>query len=169
MAAATRLNTVFRPFATQTPKLLPELERFNFMFGNPQELRQCRACGAGFNAMRRHEAVGAAQLRKGVDRLGLLQIDSVNILVRAQYVPFFSRLGLYEPALLDALTGAKPKRLFEYRGHEASLLSIDCQPLLRWRMARALRDRGVWRQLEPFAGEKRGEAEALQSEMAFYG
>jgi uncharacterized protein YcaQ len=64
---------------------------------------------------------------------------------------------------------AKPKRFFEYWGHEASLLSIDCQPLLRWRMARALRDRGVWRQLEPFAGEKRGEAEALQSEMAFYG
>ena len=98
-----------------------------------------------------------------------LQIDSVNILVRAQYVPFFSRLALYEPALLDALTAAKPKRFFEYWGHEASLLSIDCQPLLRWRMARALRGRGVWRQLEPFAGEKRGEAEALQSEMAFYG
>jgi LysR family transcriptional regulator, hca operon transcriptional activator len=39
---------------------------------------------------------------------------SVNILVRAQYVPFFSRLGLYEPALLDALTAAKPKRFFEY-------------------------------------------------------
>jgi hypothetical protein len=81
----------------------------------------------------------------------------------------FSRLGLYEPALLDALTAAKPKRFFEYWGHEASLLSIDCQPLLRWRMAHALRDRGVWRQLEPFAGEKRGKAEALQSEMAFYG
>jgi uncharacterized protein YcaQ len=63
----------------------------------------------------------------------------------------------------------RPKRFFEYWGHEASLLSIDCQPLLRWRMARALRDRGVWRQLEPLAGEKRGEAEALQSEMAFYG
>jgi uncharacterized protein len=133
------------------------------------EARRAALTAQGFNAMRRYEGVGAAQLRKGVDRLGLLQIDSVNILVRAQYVPFFSRLGLYEPALLDALTAAKPKRFFEYWGHEASLLSIDCQPLLRWRMARALRGRGVWRQLEPFAGEKRGEAEALQSEMAFYG
>ena len=133
------------------------------------EARRAALTAQGFNAMRRYEGVGAAQLRKGVDRLGLLQIDSVNILVRAQCVPFFSGLGLYEPALLDALTGAKPKRLFEYRGHEASLLSIDCQPLLRWRMARVLRGRGVWRQLEPFAGEKRGEAEALQSEMAFYG
>jgi hypothetical protein len=80
------------------------------------EARRVALAAQGFNAMRRHEAVGAAQLRKGVDRLGLLQIDSVNILVRAQYVPFFSRLGLYEPALLDALTAAKPKRFFEYWG-----------------------------------------------------
>jgi uncharacterized protein len=102
--------------------------------------------------MRRHEAVGAAQLCKGVDRLRLLQIDSVNILVRAQYLPLFSRLGSYELALLDALMAAKPKRFFEYWGHEASLLPIECQPLLRWRLARALSGRGVWRQLEPFAG-----------------
>jgi uncharacterized protein len=53
--------------------------------------------------MRRH--LVAARLRKGIDRLGLLQIDSVNILVRAQYLPFFSRLGSYEPARLDALGG----------------------------------------------------------------
>ncbi len=111
--------------------------------------------------MRRHEVVGAAQLRKGIDRLGLLQIDSVNVLVRAQYLPLFSRLGSYEPALLDALATAKPRRFFEYWGHEASLLPIDCQPLLRWRMARALRGQGMWRRLEPFAAEKRGEADAL--------
>jgi uncharacterized protein len=111
--------------------------------------------------MRRHEAIGAAQIGNGIRRLGLLQIDSVNILVRAHYLPLFSRLGSYEPALLDALMAAKPKRFFEYWGHEASLLPIDCHPLLRWRMARALSGRGVWRQLEPFASEKRGEADAL--------
>lgn len=111
--------------------------------------------------MHRDETVSTAQLRKGVDRLGLLQIDSVNILVRAHYMPLFSRLGSYEPALLDALTAVKPKRFFEYWGHEASMLPIDCQPLLRWRMDRALRGRGVWRQLEPFAREKRGEADAM--------
>jgi uncharacterized protein YcaQ len=133
------------------------------------EARGVALAAEGFNAMRRHEAVGAAQLRKGVDRLGLLQTDSVSVLTRAQYVPFFSPLGFYEPALFDALTSAKPKRFLEYWGHELSVLSVDCQPLLVWRMARALRDRGVWRQLEPFVGEKRGEAEALQSEMAFYG
>ncbi|WP_419758275.1 winged helix-turn-helix domain-containing protein [Acidisoma sp.] len=111
--------------------------------------------------MRRHEAIGAALLRKGVERLGLLQIDSVNVLVRAHYLPLFSRLGAYEIALLDKLVAAKPKRLFEYWGHEASLLPVECHPLLRWRMARALRGQGVWGPLEPFAGEKRREATAL--------
>jgi uncharacterized protein YcaQ len=81
--------------------------------------------------------------------------------VRAQYLPLFSRLGLYDRTLLDAVATAKPKRFFEYWGHEASLLPIDCHPLVRWRMARALGGRGVWRQLEPFAREKRGEADAL--------
>lgn len=125
------------------------------------EARRVALTAQGFNGMRRHEPVGAAQIRKGIARLGLLQIDSVNILVRAHYLPLFSRLGSYEPALLDALMAAKTKRFFEYWGHEASLLPIDCHPLLRWRMARALRGQGVWRQLEPFAAEKRGEADAL--------
>ena len=125
------------------------------------EARRIALTAQGFNAARRPEGVGAAQLRKAIGRLGLLQIDSVNVLVRAHYLPLFSRLGLYPRALLDAVTTAQPKRFFEYWGHEASLLPIDCHPLVRWRMARALRGRGVWRQLEPFAGEKRGEADAL--------
>jgi uncharacterized protein YcaQ len=70
-------------------------------------------------------------------------------------------LGSYQPTALDALLATKPKRFFEYWGHEASLLPIDLQPLLRWRMARALRGLGVWKQLEPFASEKRTEADAL--------
>ena len=85
----------------------------------------------------------------------------MNVLVRAQYLPLFSRLGLYDPAVLDALVATKPKRFFEYWGHEASLLPIDCHPLLRWRMARALRGKGVWRQLEAYASGKRAEADAL--------
>jgi uncharacterized protein len=109
----------------------------------------------------RRGIVGAAQLRKSIDRLGLLQIDSVNVLVRAQYLPLFSRLGSYDTAALDALVATKPKRFFEYWGHEASLLPIDCQPLLRWRMARALCGKDIWRQLEAYAGEKRAEADAL--------
>ncbi|WP_408054996.1 winged helix-turn-helix domain-containing protein [Stutzerimonas azotifigens] len=111
--------------------------------------------------MRRHDRIAAAQLRRAIDRLGLLQIDSVNVLVRAHYLPLFSRLGAYDRTLLDVVMAARPKRFFEYWGHEASLLPIDCQPLLRWRMARALRGEGIWKPLEPFAGEKRAEADAM--------
>ncbi|ODA66522.1 hypothetical protein A7A08_02645 [Methyloligella halotolerans] len=94
-------------------------------------------------------------------KLGLLQIDSVNVLVRAHYLPVFSRSGAYDRTLLDGEAEARPKRFFEYWGHEASLLPIDLQPLLRWRMARAREGKGVWRPLEAFAHDRRGEAEAL--------
>jgi uncharacterized protein len=96
-----------------------------------------------------------------VGRLGLLQIDSVNVLVRAQYLPLYSRLGPYRPEVLDALLAARPRRFFEYWGHEASLLPVDFHPLLRWRMARALRGEGIWRGLEPYAADRRSEADAL--------
>lgn len=125
------------------------------------EARRIALTAQGFNALSREGDIGCAQLRKSIDRLGLLQIDSVNVLVRAHYLPLFSRLGAYKPAALDALVATNPKGFFEYWGHEASLLPIDCQPLLRWRMARALRGEGVWRPLAAYAGEKRPEADAL--------
>ena len=83
---------------------------------------------------------GGWDLRRVIKRVGLLQIDSVNVLQRAHYLPAFSRLGPYETDRLDALSWRSPRRLFEYWGHEASLLPVTLQPLLRWRMARAHHD-----------------------------
>ena len=74
------------------------------------------------------------RIRRMAERLGVLQIDSVNVLLRAQYMPVFSRLGAYPMDQLDRLAGRKPRRLFEYWGHEASLLPVRLQPHLRWRM-----------------------------------
>jgi uncharacterized protein YcaQ len=63
--------------------------------------------------MRPRQQVGAPHIRRTIQRLGLLQIDSVNGLARAHYLPLFSRLGCYDRRLLDAEMSAKPKRFFE--------------------------------------------------------
>ena len=85
-------------------------------------------------------------------RTGLFQIDSVNVLARAHYLPLFSRLGPYPTSLLDKAAYRKPRSLFEYWGHEASLLPVELHPLLRWRMANA-RDH-AWGGMRQIANER---------------
>ena len=115
--------------------------------------------------------VTRAHLARTVDRLGLHQIDSVNVLARAHYLPAFSRLGAYDRALLDeAAWGRKSRRrLFEYWAHEASLLPLELHPLLRWRMEQAARGERGWTALRAFAHERRPEAEAILQRIAAEG
>ena len=68
------------------------------------------------------------------------QIDSVNVLSRAHYLPAFSRLVVMTMRCSTARRGAEAARRFEYWAHAASLLPLDLHPLLRWRMVEA--DRG---------------------------
>jgi uncharacterized protein YcaQ len=74
-----------------------------------------------------------AHVRKLASRLHAIQIDSVNVLARAHYVPAFARLGPYPTASLDALAYRK-RELFEYWGHAACLLPVALYPLVRYRM-----------------------------------
>jgi uncharacterized protein YcaQ len=75
-----------------------------------------------------------------VDRLGVIQLDSVNVAVRSHYMPFFSRLGPYPSQELDTLAWAT-HHLFEYWGDQASLLPVEQHPLHRWKMAQRRHDR----------------------------
>ena len=97
-----------------------------------------------------------ASLNRTFQRLGVVQIDSVNALVRSHYLPLFSRLGDYPQASLDQLAWGtrRQRRLFEYWGHEASLLPLQLYPLMRWRMAQAREGRGIYRQLAAFGRER---------------
>jgi uncharacterized protein len=99
-----------------------------------------------------------------VDRLGVIQIDSVNVLVRSHYLPAFSRHGSYARTLLErAAYEPANRKLFEYWGHEASLLPMQSQPLFRWRMERALRGEGIWGRLKRFVSDH---ADAVASVLA---
>src|SRR5690606_20419748 len=94
-------------------------------------------------------------MRRVLTRTGLFQIDSVNVLVRAHYLPLFSRLGPYPTDMLDNALSRRPRMLFEYWAHEASLLPVEMQPLFRWRMARAEDGKGIYGRLQKFGQERR--------------
>ena len=129
--------------------------------------RRIALAAQGFAEARPNGPIGVRQIRRMIDRLGLLQIDSVNVLVRAHYLPLFSRLGPYDTTLLDRLAwGGRKRTLFEYWGHEASLLPLDTQPLLRWRMARAVAGKvGFKSYLMRYGQERRAFIEAVRRQI----
>lgn len=99
--------------------------------------------------------VDARHVRRVLDRVGLLQIDSVNVLCRSHYLPAFARIGNYPRATLDRLSwGGGRRELFEYWAHEASLVPLRLQPHLRWRMARATES--AWGSMVRIARERPG-------------
>src|SRR5581483_9624091 len=99
------------------------------------QARRLALAAQGFTRQRRSDRPTARHVRGLLDRTKLLQIDSVNVLMRAHYLPGWSRLGAYPTGVLDRLA-YRDRELFEYWGHEASLIPVQMHPLFRWRMAR---------------------------------
>ena len=87
----------------------------------------------GLDRPRPSGRVDRRHLRRVIEQLGLIQIDSVNVLARTQYLTMFSRLGPYDTALFDSLA-YEENEVFEYWGHVASLVDTRFHPHLRWRM-----------------------------------
>jgi uncharacterized protein YcaQ len=97
------------------------------------QARRIALAAQGFTRPR-PDAVTARHVQKVIDRLGFFQIDSVNVLARAQYMPLFSRLGAYDTELLHRAAGRKPRRLFEYWAHEAALVDVNLWQAFQFRM-----------------------------------
>ena len=98
------------------------------------QARRIAIAATGLTDPRPTGAITARHLSRVLDRVGVIQMDSVNVLQRAHYLPLYSRLGPYPTELLDRAAYRKPRRVFEYWGHVASYLPVELYPLMRWRM-----------------------------------
>lgn len=132
-----------------------------------EEARRIALAAQGLDA--RATRPGSASRRallRTVDRLGVLQIDAVNVLARAHYVPLFSRHGPYSQAHLDGAVHGGRRALFEYWGHQASLLPLTMHPLFRWRMASAAKLEGIYGGLAQFVRERRSYVSGVLDEVS---
>ena len=112
-------------------------------------------------------AVTAAHLNRTVYRLGFFQIDSVNVLARAHYMPLFSRMGPYDPELLHRAAGRAPRRLVEYWAHEAAMLDARLWPAFAFRRAEA--HTRAWGGPRRIAQDKPELVEAVRREVVEHG
>ncbi|MDY6997875.1 MAG: crosslink repair DNA glycosylase YcaQ family protein [Actinomycetota bacterium] len=102
------------------------------------QARRVAVAAQGFGEPAPAGPVTRAHLKRLINRLQVLQLDSVSVAVRAHYAPVFSRLGVYDRDVLDRAawshSARSPRLLIEYWAHEAALMAVDDWPLLRWRM-----------------------------------
>jgi len=110
------------------------------------------------------ESPGLRQVSGVVERIGLLQIDSVNVFERSHYLPVFSRVGEYDRGLLDRLTNGRRGRLLEYWAHQAAFVPRELWPLFEFRREEYRQRGSEWGgwlvENRPLADWLRGELQA---------
>ena len=116
--------------------------------------RRVALAAQGFQREKPEGPVSYRHLKSVLKHTGLFQIDSVSAVVRAHYMPAFSRIGAYSMPILDDAASRSPRRLFEYWAHETSYLPVETWPLVQWRMANARDNRGIYGRLAEFGREK---------------
>ncbi|MEM7626621.1 MAG: crosslink repair DNA glycosylase YcaQ family protein [Planctomycetota bacterium] len=115
-------------------------------------------------------SVTARKIGAVVQQMGIVQIDSVNVLARAHLLTLYTRLGAYDPkALHRAVYDGQRRRLFEYWGHEASLLPVKTYPLWQWRMEDARAGSGIYGGLVRFRKENAKFIDAVLDEIEKHG
>jgi uncharacterized protein YcaQ len=132
------------------------------------QARRLAIGGQGLTGNRPTTVPDRRHLRRVLGHTGLLQIDSVNVLARAHYLPAFSRLGPYDATLVDRMA-FKHRELFEYWGHEAALLPVELHPLMRWRMKRWESRLMSWPRLAKVVAERPGYVEWVYDEVVARG
>jgi uncharacterized protein YcaQ len=128
-----------------------------------RQARRLALAAQGFAEPRPGGRVDRRHLRKTMSRLQLLQLDSVPVVVRTQYMPLFSRLGAYRAELLDEIA-YDADEWFEAWSHEASLLPVEMEPWLRWSKQSA-REGETWKHLYTLAQKDPGYIEAVLGEV----
>ena len=98
------------------------------------QARRIALAAQGLAAPRPAGPITGRAFRTLAARLGVLQLDSVNVFARAHYMPPYARLGAYDPTILDREAWGREPTLFEYWGRQASLIPLSMHPLWRWRM-----------------------------------
>jgi uncharacterized protein len=91
-----------------------------------------------------HDPPTLRTLNRTVERTGVLQVDSVNVLQRAHFMPLYSRMGPYDVDLLARASSRKPRRLVEYWAHVQALMPVELWPLMRHRMESYRTQRHKW-------------------------
>ncbi|RWO55117.1 winged helix-turn-helix domain-containing protein [Mesorhizobium sp.] len=127
--------------------------------------RRIALAAQGFADPRPNGTPDRRHLARVLGRTGLLQIDSVSAVVRAHYMPLYSRLGPYPLALLDNAAVTRKRKVFEYWAHEASFLPVETYPLMRWRMERAERGEEMYNGLAKWGRERAAYIEDIYREV----
>jgi uncharacterized protein len=91
-----------------------------------------------------HAAPTMRTLQRTVERTGVLQVDSVNVLQRAHYMPLYSRMGAYDVDLLRRASEGRPRRLVEYWAHVQAFMPVELWPVMQHRMAFYRERKGKW-------------------------
>lgn len=99
------------------------------------QARRVALAAQGFAEPRPKGRIDLRHLRRVIDRIGVVQLDSVNVVARAHYLTFFARLGNYPMQLADRL-GWGTGEMVEYWAHEAALIPVEHWPLFKFKMER---------------------------------